>query len=181
MTDARHHRASETLRDGTVVTIRAARADDRHRIAQAFGRLDRDSLYTRFFTYRKALSDAELARVGAMDFVREAMLVATIVTPDEETIIASARYIAHERDAHSAEIAFVVEEDYQGRGLARCLLGHLAELARRAGITRFEADVLPDNKPMLAVFERSGWAIEKRRGDGVVHVQLAIGKRAADR
>jgi hypothetical protein len=77
MIDARRYRVEEALRDGTSVIVRAVRADDRDRIAQAFHALDRESVYTRFFSLKNALSDAELDRLAAMDFVREVMLVAT--------------------------------------------------------------------------------------------------------
>ena len=71
MADARNLRVEETLRDGTRVMIRAARPDDRERIARAFHGLERDSVYTRFFTYKDALTTAELARLDVMDFARD--------------------------------------------------------------------------------------------------------------
>ena len=75
MADARNLRVEETLRDGTRVMIRAARPDDRERIARAFHGLERDSVYTRFFTYKDALTTAELARLDVMDFARDVMLL----------------------------------------------------------------------------------------------------------
>jgi RimJ/RimL family protein N-acetyltransferase len=172
MIDARRYRVEEALRDGTSVIVRAVRADDRDRIAQAFHALDRESVYTRFFSLKNALSDAELDRIAAMDFVREVMLVATREIAGEEIVIASARYVG--LDARTAEVAFTVEEDYQGRGLARRLLGHLIEIARECGIERFEADVLPGNAPMLAVFSRAGLPMRQRREGGAVHIELTL-------
>ena len=78
MIDAARFAARDTLRDGTPVTIRAVRSDDRDRIARAFRKLDRETVYTRFFTYKDELGAADLARLDAMDFVRHAMLVVTI-------------------------------------------------------------------------------------------------------
>ena len=74
----------------------------------------------------------------------------------------------------SAEVAFVVEEDYQGRGIASRLLANLAALARSQSITRFEADVLSQNSPMLAVFKRCGFPMRQRRDGSVIHLTLAL-------
>lgn len=176
MVDARHYVAEHTLRNGSRVTIRAVRPDDRERIARAFGQLDPDSVYTRFFTFKSELSDSDLARLDAIDFVHEVMLVATVGPEADEIVIGSARYVELDGtdDVRSAEVAFTVEEDYQGMGVAGRLLASLVAIAREAGFGRFEADVLPGNKSMLAVFTRSGLPVLQRREDGVVHVALAL-------
>ena len=70
-------------------------------------------------------------------------------------------------------------EDYQGRGIAGCLLRHLSRVARASGIATFEADVLADNKAMRAVFERSGWPMRTRREGDAVHVELTLPQEAA--
>jgi RimJ/RimL family protein N-acetyltransferase len=176
MIDARRYVGQDSLRDGTRVTIRAVRADDRDRVAKAFGNLERESVYTRFFTYKKALSDAELASIDGMDFVNDVMLIATLAQDADEIVIGSARYIAHDAPdgARAAEVAFTVEEDFQGKGIAGRLFGHLVGIAREAGIARFEADVLSGNKAMLAVFAKSGLPMSQKREGGVVHVSLAL-------
>jgi RimJ/RimL family protein N-acetyltransferase len=176
MSDARAFRAGETLRNGTPVVIRAVRPDDREPIAHAFAGLERESVYTRFFSHKRALSDAELGQIDAMDFVRDVMLVVTVSAASAETVIASARYIAHDEADGSltAEVAFTVEEDYQGNGIAGRLLGHLARIARDNGVARLEADVLPENRAMLAVFRKSGLPMTSRRDGGVFHILLAL-------
>ncbi len=180
MTDARDFRAQETLRNGISVVVRAVRPDDRERVARAFANLDRESVYTRFFSYKSELSAAELGEIDTMDFVRDVMLVVTAEVSGTEQVIASARCIAHdERDGTlTAEVAFTVEEDFQGNGIARRLLAHLTRIARDNGIARFEADVLPQNKAMLAVFRKCGLPVSERRDGGVVHFTLAL--RAQD-
>jgi RimJ/RimL family protein N-acetyltransferase len=174
--DARRYVAQDSLRDGTRVTIRAVRSDDRDRIARAFGNLERESVYTRFFTYKKALSEGELGRIDTMDFVNEVMLVATVAADADEMVIGSARYVAHDvpDGIRAAEVAFTVEEDFQGKGIAGRLIRHLVRIARDSGIACFEADVLSGNKAMLAVFERSGLPMRQKREGGVVHVTLAL-------
>ena len=176
MIDARHYVAEDSLRNGLRVTIRAVRPDDREMIARAFRQLDRESVYTRFFSYKNELSAAELARLDTMDFTREVMLVVTTRIGEDEIVIGSARYVAHDTadGALAAEVAFAVEEDYQGLGIAGRLLTHLIGIARGFHIVRFEAEVLAENKAMLAVFARAGLSMRRRREAGVVHVELAL-------
>ena len=177
MNHPREFSVSDVLKDGTPVTIRAVRPDDRDRFLEAFRLLEKDSIYTRFFSPRKNdLSAAQLDRAINVDFVSEVALVVTTETARGETIIAAGRYIASEASntERSAEVAFVVEEDYHGRGIASRLLAHLADLARGQSLEHFEADVLSQNSAMLAVFKRCGFPMRQRRDGGVVHLTLEL-------
>lgn len=167
---------SETLRNGLTVTIRALRPDDRERIAGAISELDRESIYTRLFTYRSELTEAGLDRIMKFDPDSEVALVVTHGSGADETVIASGRYIVVGAGdgTRSAEVAFVVEEDYHGLGIAGRLLRHLADIARAQRIAAFEATVLAGNKAMLAVFARSGMPMRTRKEGGEVHVTLAL-------
>jgi GNAT superfamily N-acetyltransferase len=163
--------ATERLRDGTQVTIRAIRPDDKARMRDAFRELDPQSVYTRVFHAKKDLSDEELRRLTEVDADREVALVVTTGSGDAERIIAGGRYVAA---GNAAEIAFSVEEDYQRLGIASRLLRHLAAIARAKGIARFEAYVLPENGSMLQVFRRSGLPMTTKRGSGEVRVTLEL-------
>ena len=176
MNHPREFEVSDVLKDGTRVTIRAVRPDDRNRLSEAIQLLEKDSIYTRFFSHRNKFSDAELDRALNVDFVREVALVVTTETVRGETIIASGRYVTIDGQGteRSAEVAFVVEEDYQGRGIASRLLMNLAALARDQNLTQFEADVLSQNRSMLAVFKRCGFPMRQRREGGVIHLTLAL-------
>ena len=176
MNHAHDYSASEVLKDGTRVTIRAIRPGDRDRFVFFFNDTATTEIYTRFFTPRIDLSDDEIDRAINVDFVRETALVVTTESVRGEIIIASGRYIATGGTGteRSAEVAFVVEEDYQGRGIASRLLTHLAGLARAQNFTRFEADILSQNRAMLSVFKRAGFPMEQRRERGVIHVTLAL-------
>jgi RimJ/RimL family protein N-acetyltransferase len=176
MNYAREFSVTDVLKDGTRVTIRAIRPDDRDRFLEAFRLLEADSIYTRFFSLRNEPSDAELHRAVNVDFVGEVALVVTTDTVRGETIIATARYIVREapNTERSAEVAFVVEEDYHGRGIASRLLAHLVALARGQNLKRFEADVLSQNSPMLAVFKRCGFPMRQQRDGGIVHLTLEL-------
>jgi len=167
--DPREYTTAEALKSGLSVTIRALREDDRERIARAVRGLDRESIYYRLFSYRNELTNEGLDRIMQFDPAREVALV--VVTPAGDAI-GSGRYVV--TGPGTAEVAFVVEEDYHGQGIASRLLRHLARVAKDQGIGTFEADVLADNKAMRIVFERSGWPIAARREGDTLHVALTL-------
>lgn len=166
--------AHATLRNGTPFTVRALRPADRERIAAALRGLSPETIYTRLFSHRK-LTESALVRVMHTDPTTEVALVATVGDGTDEIIIGGCRYIVMAaRPVARAEVAFTVEEDYQGQGVAGQLLAALTELARRRGIAMFEAQVLAENPPMLRVFERCGLPITRRREGDVVHLELSL-------
>jgi GNAT superfamily N-acetyltransferase len=98
--------------------------------------------------------------------------VAVVDDPGGRVIAGGGRYIVSEPGR--AEVAFGVDDARQGLGIASALLRHLVAIARAAGLTELHAEVLPDNAPMLKVFERCGLAIRTRRDAGVVHTALTL-------
>lgn len=176
MADLRDYACAETLKNGLAVTIRALHADDRERVATAVRALDRDSIYTRLFSYRSDLTEAGLDRIMRFDPEREVVLLLTTGTGADETVIGSGRYVVSDAEPgeRTAEVAFMVEEDYHGLGIASRVLKHLAGIARAKGVASFEAEVLGENKAMLAVFARSGLPMRKRSEGGTVHVTLSL-------
>jgi RimJ/RimL family protein N-acetyltransferase len=177
MADPRNYYAEETLKDGTPVTIRAIRKDDKQRIHSAFMALDREAVYRRFFAPKQDLMDPELDHVVNVDFSQVVALVATVTRADgEEIVIGDGRYLLNEeRKSERAELGFLIAEPYRGRGIATLLLRHLARIACHAGLSAFEADVLAYNAPMLAVFERSGLPISRRQEGNIIQVTLYLG------
>ena len=168
--------ATVTLKNGTVVTLRRLRADDRERMAKAVRGLDPQTIYTRLFSHRKELTEAGLDRVMRVDDEREVAIVATAGSGAEEAVIGGGRYIV--TGDGRAEIAFTVEEDYQGQGVAGRLFAALVVVARQRGIAVFEADVLAENPSMLRVFERTGLPMRRRSEGGIVHLELALAPSA---
>jgi len=168
----------EKLRDQRPVTIRAIKPDDKELFRQAFNGLEAGSIYMRFFGPRKELTDRELVQATEVDFFRTVALVASVQEGSGERIVGGARYIAHEGPdpPSAAELAFVVEEDYHGQGIASILLKHLLLIGRKQGITRFEADVLHANKKMLRVFERTGLPIVTKASSDSIHITMFLNK-----
>ena len=165
-----HREADVALGDGTTVRIRPIRPDDQSRLAALFASWSDESVVLRFFS--AGVDAAALARRFChVDYQSDFGLVAvTAGAGPDERIVAHGSYATCA--PQHAEVAFGVAEDFRGRGLATILLAHLAEIAATHGITTFEAEVLPQNHGMLAVFRDSGLRIEVRSAPDALHVTL---------
>jgi RimJ/RimL family protein N-acetyltransferase len=176
MIDAANYAQTETLKSGASIEIRSIRSDDKGRITGAFRNLEPESIYTRFFYQKKNLNEIELKTFTEVDFENVVALVATVTEELNEVIIAGGRYFVLDETEtlRSAELAFMVEEDYHGQGIASILLKHLTRIGRYKGLARFEAEVLSENKAMLKVFSRSGLPMKEKWQSGVTHVTLGL-------
>jgi acyl-CoA synthetase (NDP forming)/RimJ/RimL family protein N-acetyltransferase len=163
-----HWEADVVLSDGATAHLRPIRPDDADRLVEFYGRVSDDSKYFRFFAPYPTLSPRDVETFTQVDHTDRVALI--VLTGDE--MIAVGRY---ERiDAGQAEVAFLVEDDHQGRGVGSVLLEHLAQAARERGIGRFVAEVLPHNHKMITVFSEAGYTIASRLTDGIVHVEFEI-------
>jgi GNAT superfamily N-acetyltransferase len=172
MLEAANYSAFETLRDGRRVDIRALRPDDRADLIAAVARSSAQSLYRRFFAVKRDFSEPEIEFFLNVDFVDHVALVAVVDEHGPPVIAGGARYVVVQPG--KAEVAFAVVDQYQGQGLGAALMHHLATIARRAGLKELIAEVLPDNVPMLKVFEKSGLPLSVKREPQVVHVALRL-------
>ncbi|MGB8640053.1 MAG: GNAT family N-acetyltransferase [Pseudolabrys sp.] len=169
MFNAATYTATERLRDGRACEIRALKPNDEADLLTAVGRIGAQSLYRRFMGAKSGFSDKERAFFLNVDFVNH---VAVVKEGEHAAIVAGGRYIVEK--AGTAEVAFAVVDDYQGQGIGAVLLRHLAALAREAGLKEFTAEVLPDNTPMLKVFERSGLKFSSKRSADGIHAVLQL-------
>jgi GNAT superfamily N-acetyltransferase len=170
MSGAASYSATETLRGGRTVEIRAQRPHDREGMQAAIARSSSRSLYRRFFAVRREFSEKEADYFLDIDFVNHVALVAVANDIDQPTIVGGGRYVVVRPG--QAEVAFAIVDSYQGLGIGSALMRHLATLGREAGLREFTAEVLSENVPMLNVFERSGLTMNTRREGPVVHVTL---------
>jgi acetate---CoA ligase (ADP-forming) len=175
---ARSYCVDEILRDGTSVRVRAIRAEDRAKLVDAIARLSARSMYLRFFTAKRRLTDTELTRFTEIDFIDHVGLVVTLRHGDREEIIGIGQYIVSEGpwERARAEVAFTVVDEHQGRGIGSLLLQHLAQLARERDIHEFDADVLGENQPMMGVFLHSGLPVRRSGDAAVAHVSFPTGE-----
>jgi RimJ/RimL family protein N-acetyltransferase len=167
-----NYSAIEKLRDGERIEIRAVRPQDRDDLIAAVSRTSSDSLYRRFFAVRRHFSETEESFYLNVDFVSHVALVALAEENGQPSIVGGGRYVVSEPG--QAEVAFTVVDKYQGRGLGAALLRHLATIARQAGLRELVAYVLPDNRAMLKVFEKSGLKYTAAREAGSVYVKLVL-------
>jgi acetate---CoA ligase (ADP-forming) len=169
--DLRNYSARGILADGTTVLIRAILPEDRERLREHFSRLSPESVYFRFMGPKKRLTEADLDRVTKVDYVRTFPLAAMRRYPEGDHIIGVGLYIADSGEhPQSAEVAFSVDDEYQGRGVGTLLLEHLGRLSHANGINRLEADVLAGNTRMLEVFGRTGYSVSRSLESGVVRL-----------
>jgi RimJ/RimL family protein N-acetyltransferase len=170
--EASKYSATEVLRNGREVEIRALRRDDRDALLAATSRASPQSMFRRFFAAKRAFSEQEIEFFVNVDFIAHVALVAVTRENSQAIIIGGVRYIVTQPG--TAEVAFAVVDAYQGQGLGTVLMRHLAAIARNAGLKELIAEVLADNTPMLKVFERSGLPLTVQRQTGVVHVVLQL-------
>ncbi|MGW6496404.1 bifunctional acetate--CoA ligase family protein/GNAT family N-acetyltransferase [Nonomuraea angiospora] len=163
-----HWEADVVLADGGTAHVRPIKPADADRLRSFYSRLSDESIYFRFFGPRPRLSDREVERFTNVDYVNRVALIATIGAE----MVAVIRY---DRTAPGeAEIAFLVEDAHQGRGVASVLLEHLAATARENGIERFVADVLPANMRMTGLLRQAGYTAQSQFEDGVVRMTLDL-------
>jgi acyl-CoA synthetase (NDP forming)/ribosomal protein S18 acetylase RimI-like enzyme len=160
--------ADVLLRDGHPVHLRPITPADGDALRAFHTSLSGRTVYFRFFSAKPALTDADVLYFTHVDHVSRVAFIAL----DAGVIIGVGRFDA--LGDGRAEVAFVIRDDVQGLGLGSVLLEHLAAAARERGITRFVAEVLPDNSRMLATFREAGFEVRQRREEDVLAVSFDI-------
>ena len=172
-----HWEADVVLRDGGTARIRPITVDDAERLVSFYEQVSDESKYYRFFAPYPRLSAKDVHRFTHHDFVDRVGLAATV----GGEFIATVRYDRINADglpasspADEAEVAFLVQDAHQGRGVASALLEHVAAVARERGIRRFAAEVLPANNKMIKVFTDAGYTQKRSFEDGVVRLEFDL-------
>jgi acyl-CoA synthetase (NDP forming)/RimJ/RimL family protein N-acetyltransferase len=164
----RHWAADVLLRDGRTAHIRPIRPDDREVFVEFYARVSDQSKYYRFFSPMPKLSERDVDRFTHVDNVDRVALVLTL----QGRIIAVGRYDTVRPG--EAEVAFLVEDQHQGRGIGQLLLEHLAQAGRERGVERFVAEVLPDNTRMIQTFRDAGYRVVSEYDEGVLQLEFSI-------
>ncbi len=160
--------ADVVLSDGGTVHLRPIRPSDAAAIVALHSRFSERTRYLRYFSPYPRIPERDLRRFVNVDHRDREAFVAEL----GGELIAVGRY--DRLDADKAEVAFVVEDAHQRRGLGSVLLEHLAQAAREERIARFVAEVLPENGSMLRVFSDAGYTVDRSYADGVVHLTFEI-------
>jgi GNAT superfamily N-acetyltransferase len=160
---------SVQLRDGTAVDLLTMRPSDAKKLVRFHHTLSPQTKYLRFFGVHGQLTQDEVYRFTHVDH-REREAIVAVVSGE---IVAVARYERYEAST-DAEVAFVVADSWQGRGLGTLLFARLARRAREVGVERFIAETLSQNRSMLAVFGHAGLPLSQRTERGVVHLVIDL-------
>jgi acyl-CoA synthetase (NDP forming)/GNAT superfamily N-acetyltransferase len=176
----RHWEADVLLRDGHVAHLRPIAAADQDLLVEFYEQVSAESKYYRFFAPMPTLSERDVERFTQVDHVDRVAFVLTVagkmiavgrfdrVPPEESSPEARKAGLVE------AEVAFLVQDAHQGRGIANLLLEHLAQAGRERGIDRFVAEVLPDNRRMIKTFRDAGYHVEGGYQDGVMRLVFPI-------
>jgi acyl-CoA hydrolase/GNAT superfamily N-acetyltransferase len=168
-----HLETYRTTRSGFAVFLRPVRMNDEHLLKDFFYSLTKDSMYQRFISSRTDMPHERLQKFVSIDYSREMVILATIEQEGKELAVGMGQYLI-DKATHTAEVAFVVLDGYQGKGIGAELLKYLTFLAKRRGLLGFTAAVLQDNKPMLRLFEGMGFVVEKRLDAGVYELTMSF-------
>jgi acyl-CoA synthetase (NDP forming)/RimJ/RimL family protein N-acetyltransferase len=167
--DASQWATSIVLADGESAYLRPISPDDAPKLLAFHERQPRENLYRRFLSPKPTLTTEELEHFTNVD---QHDRVALVVEAHGEFVA----WASYERwkDRDDAEVAFMVDDAHQGRGIATLLLEHLAAIAQTNGIERFTAETLSDNRPMLRVFSRAGWPVERHFDSGLTELGFPL-------
>jgi RimJ/RimL family protein N-acetyltransferase len=161
--------ADVLLADGGVVHLRPVRPEDADPVRAMHHRLSPESVENRFFESTERVLDRDLNTVLTADHDRLVVLVATL---GEQVIGVS--YYRRSGAGDEAEVAFLIEDAHQGRGLGSIVLEHLAAIARESGVRRFTADVRPGNRAMTGVFREAGFEVAAEFDGGSVRLRMSL-------
>jgi len=166
-----HLENHRTTNKGLQFILRPVKLSDEPLLKDFFYSLSDQSIYRRFLSVRKDMPHERLQEFVIIDYTREMMLLAVLEEEQKETVLGVGQY-AICQGSHSAEVAFTVRDDHQNSGIGSEMLSYLTYLAKRQGLLGFTAEVLAENRPMLHVFEKAGFDIERRISQGVFELKM---------
>ncbi len=148
----------ETLRDGSEIFFRPVKPNDEPELAEMLYSLSEQSVRTRYFTHTMAFPHRDVQQLTNIDYQRDLAIVAVVPKPAGQQVVGIAQYFLDER-RQSAEVAFIVQDEWQQKGMGTLMLNYLTQVAKNRGVKTFSAKVLPSNKAMLAIFHNSGFKV----------------------
>ena len=164
---------THNFKEGLHINFRAIKPSDEEEMRRLFYRFSDQAVYYRYFSPIRTMPHSRMQEYVNMDYHSSMSIVGVIEESGRERIIAEARYILWKNlERPYADTAFIVDEHYQGQGIAAFMLELLIRTARKRGIEGFTADVLIDNAPMLRVFERASFQVQSSPNHGIYSLKL---------
>ena len=157
----------DTLHDGTEIFFRPIKPTDDAALSEMLYSLSPASIRTRYMAQTVAFPHRDIQRLTNIDYTRDISIVGTVPGISGDQVVAIAQYYLDPK-TQAAEVAFLVQDEWQKKGMGTFLLAYLAQIAKQRGVKQFYAKVLAANKPMLAIFHNTGYQI-KTEFDGEVY------------
>jgi len=148
----------ETLRDGTEIFFRPVKPTDEPALSEMLYSLSEESVRTRYMTHTVVFPHRDIQRFTNIDYRQDIAIVAIIPRVSGEEIVALVQYFLDPK-TRAAEVAFLVQDEWQQKGMGTFLLDYITQIAKQRGVKKFYAKVLPTNEPMLAIFHNSGYKV----------------------
>jgi len=148
----------DTLRDGTEIFFRPVKPTDEPALSEMLYSLSEQSIQTRYFTHTMAFPHRDVQQLTNIDYYQDLAIVGVVPSVSGEQIVAIAQYFLDPK-TQAAEVAFIVQDEWQQKGMGTFLLDYITQIAKQRGVKRFYAKVLPRNKPMLTIFHNSGYKV----------------------
>ena len=165
-----------TLRDGTEIFFRPIKPTDEPALSEMMYSLSEKSVQTRYMTRTEAFPHRDIQRVTNIDYRQDVAIVGVVPSASGEEIVAIAQYFL-EPKTQVAEVAFLVQDEWQQKGMGTFLLDYITQIAKQRGVRRFYAKVLPTNKPMLAIFYNSGYKVNTEFDGEVYNITYDLTKQ----
>jgi len=163
----------DTLNDGTQIFFRPVKTTDDAALSEMLYSLSPSSLQRRYMTSTMRFPHRDIQQLTNVDYLQNISIVGTVPGVSGDEIVAIAQYFLDPK-TQSAEVAFIVQDEWQQKGMGTLLLQYLTRIATQRGVKQFYAKVLPTNKPMLAVFYNSGYKVNTEFDGDVYHISYAL-------
>lgn len=166
----------DTLKDSTEIFFRPIKPTDEPALSEMLYSLSEESVRTRYMTRTVAFPHRDIQHLTNIDYKNSLAIVGVVPGVSEEEIVAIAQYFLDPK-TQAAEVAFLVQDEWQQKGMGTFLLDYITKIARQRGVKRFYAKVLPSNKPMLAVFHNSGYKVSTEFDGDVYSITYDLAKQ----
>jgi len=158
---------NDTLKNGTEIFFRPVKPTDEATLSEMLYSLSQSSVQTRYMARTIGFPHKDVQQLTNIDYSQDVSIVGTVPGVSNDQIVAIAQYYLDPK-SQAAELAFLVQDEWQQKGMGTFMLAYLTQIAKQRGVKRFYAKVLPTNKPMLAIFHSSGHEV-KTEFDGEVY------------
>lgn len=166
----------DTLRDGTEIFFRPVKPTDEAALSEMLYSLSKESVRTRYMTQTMKFPHKDVQQLTNIDYRQDISIVGTVPSVSGDQIVAIAQYFLDPK-TQAAEVAFIVQDEWQQKGMGTFLLDYLTQIAKQRGVRRFYAKVLLANKPMLAIFHNSGYNVNTEFDGEVYSITYDLAKQ----